>query len=84
MDKIQLLLILYYLFEHFTVLKQIFTHRVFEHLNVLKQAHTMSPWAMSLSGTCSAFVTLFRFGINETSWADIQFVNKTIVIRIMI
>ena len=45
MDNLQVLTILYFIFEHFTVLKQIHTLgacRVLEHFTVLKQTHTLS------------------------------------------
>ena len=45
MDKLHFLTILYFIFEHFTVLQQIHflgACRVLEHLTVLKQTHTLS------------------------------------------
>ena len=62
MINLQFLTILYFNFEHFTVLKQIHTlgtHSVLEHFTVLKQ--TIHFERISHFGTCSAFVTFFRF-----------------------
>ena len=47
MDKLNFLTILYLIFEHFTVLKQIHSLvacRVLEHFTVLKQTHTLSAY----------------------------------------
>ena len=70
-------MILYFIFEHFPVLKQVHTLgacRVLEHFTVLKQLHTLGAWRdfkhstvlnkllhMSRFGTSSAFVTFLRY-----------------------
>ena len=44
MENLQILMILYFILEHFTVLKQMHTLgacRVLEHFAVLKQTHTL-------------------------------------------